>query len=295
MTPKKKTEESGILGRAMLVNVNIGVWSARKHDAKVTGKANDRWAKTQQAGRYHKKLFAGNAPSHSHLMHLAQVGRVTHYKHTLPWEDQGWRLLPTENYFQYVEALRKVKEEFEAALERFLRDYPGYVRQAEELLGTMYNRRDYPRTNSIRRKFHFDIEFGPVPSANDFRVQLPQKELQRMAKSVEARITTAVQEAMGDVWQRLGDAVTTLREKLDDGKFLRATMIERVGEVAEILGRLNLTSDAKLEKARKDVLRDLAGLDVQVLRDDDKVRDDAAKKADAILKQMKGLYQPTAA
>jgi len=287
-----KQKHPSILGRAILVNVCIGLWTARKHDAKVTERVNTEMAKNRKAGRYHKRLFGGDAASHSHLVQAAQVTRTKHYAQTLPWEDSGWRLLPTENYLEYTKAMRAAKVQFEEALEVFLRDYPKLVRQAEERLGQMYKRDDYPSTSEVRGKFHFDIQFGPLPAGDDFRVTLPQKEMAAMGRGVEDRVTQAVTNAMSDAWARLGDAVTDLRSRLHDGKYLRETMVTRIGEVADVLGRLNLTKDAALEKARKQVLKDLAGLDVDTLRDDDKVRKDAAKKADAILATMKGVYSP---
>lgn len=287
---QKKPES--ILGRAMLVNVWIGLWSARKHDPEVTNKVNKEMANNRKAGRYHKRLFGGEAATHSRLVNATQVARVTHYKNTLPWEDAGWRLLPTSNYFEYTEAMRKVKSRYEECLEEFLTDYPSLVQQAEERLGTMYRRDDYPSVSQVRSKFHFNIQFGPVPAGDDFRVSLPAEELMAMTRGVEDRVNQAVIDAMGDVWQRLGDTVTELRSKLHDGKYLRATMITKVTEMAHIIGRLNITNDTKLAKAQQRVLKDLSGLDVETLRDDDKVRAAAARKADAILETMKGVYSP---
>jgi hypothetical protein len=292
MTPKKKKDTSSILGQAMLVNLSVGMWRGRKHDAVVSQKANTKWAKTNKAGRYHKRLLAGAAPSHSALVTAAHVARILHRKHTLPWEDEGSRILPTENYFTYVEAIREAKAEFEELLEQFLVEYPQLIERAKTLLGVMFNRRDYPTAEQMRHKFHFAVQFSPLPSGDDFRVSLPAAELKTMARGIEDRITQAVSESLDDLWTRLGDAVSDLREKLDDGKYLRDTMVERVREVAEILGRLNLTKDAKLEQTRKRVLKDLSELKVDVLKENDQVRSAAAKKADAILSAMKGVYTP---
>lgn len=292
MTPKKATAPS-ILGRAMLVNTSIGLWGARKHDAKVTEKVNDQMAKTRKAGRYHKRLFGGEAPTHSRLVNAGQVARSAHHRHTLPWEDAGWRLLPTDNYFEYTEAMRGAKAQFEEALEEFLIEYPSLITQSRERLGSMYRREDYPTVHEVRRKFHFDVLFGPVPAGDDFRVSLPKEELAAMTRGVEERVNQAVKDAMNDAWARLGNTVSKLRAKLNDGKHLRETMVERVGEVAEILSRLNLTKDPALEKACAKVRKDLANLDVGTLRDDEKVRAVAARKADEILAGMKKVYSPS--
>lgn len=290
MTPRK--QKDSILGRAMLANVWIGVWSARKHDRVITEKVNTTMAKSRNAGRYHKRLFADAAPSHSKLVTAAHVARNMHHHHTLPWQDSGWRLLPTANYFEYCEAMRKVKAQFEEALESFLQEYPTLVREARQALGTMYDKADYPPLAEIKHKFHFELQFGPVPAAGDFRVSLPQEELREMEKGVEVRLTSSVTIAVNDMWARLGEVVTELRGKLEDGKYLRSNggLIQRVGDLAEHLGRLNLTNDPALETARKQVQKDLAGLDIDAMRDDDKMRGEAAAKADKILKDMKGMY-----
>ncbi len=288
-----------ILGQAMLVNVHIGLWTARKFDKDVTEKTNNRLANgNSQAGRYHKRLFGGNSGSHGQLVTSVHVARRTHAAFTLPWEDRtgtgsGYRLLPTTNYFKYTEAMRKCKERYELCLEKFLYEYDQLCITAQEHLGPMYNENDYPTRESIRHKFHFDLQFSPVPSAGDFRVELPTRELKEMEKSVTSRVQGAVDIAMAEVWQRLGDVVSELREKLDDGKYLRAAMVSRVGEVAEAMGRLNIANDPKLTAARKRVVIKLASLDVEALKSDDKFRAKAAAEADDILKKMKGLYTPT--
>lgn len=294
MVSKKQSHD--ILGRAMLANVWIGIWKARKHDRRVTSKVNDEMAAhNQHAGRYHKRLFGGDAPSHSTLVTAAHVARTTHYKQTLPWEDSGWRLLPTTNYFEYTKAMREAQVRFEKARDAFLKDYPNLVVAAKNKLGRMYRREDYPEVQHIKRKFHFEVQYGPVPASDDFRISLPKTEMAAMAKSVEDRVRNSVADAMADAWARLGDVVIELREKLDDGKYLRATMITRVGDVAQVLGRLNLTEDPALEQARKQVLRTLATLDVEALRENEKVRKQAAKDADSILASMKGIYTTASA
>lgn len=291
MTPKKKEPE--ILGRAMLVNVCVGLWNARKHDHKVTDRVNEQYARNPRAGRYHKRLFGGEVSSHSKLITAATQARRTHYSHTLPWEDSGWRLLPTENYYEYTEALRKFKERFEQALEDFILEYPELVKKAEKKLGKMYKRADYPKISEIRRKFHFEIQFAPLPASGDFRLELPKEELANITNGIEDRVTQAVSDAMTEAWQRLGDVVSQLRPKLDDGKHLRETMIQRTTEVAGILQRLNITNDSKLDKTATRVIKELGTLDVETMREDDAARAAAAKKADKILESMKGVYTPT--
>lgn len=286
--------ESGtsIIGLAMLANVNIRMWEGRKHDREVTERVNADHHATPDAGRYHKHLFGGGVPELGAILTAATQLRITHYAHTLPWSDTGFRLLPTENYLTYVEEMRKGRARFDEAVEAFVSAYPRLKRAAAERLQSMYRETDYPPASLVKDRYRVQLEFAPIPTGEDFRVALPEKELARMAKEVEARVTSAAQLAMADVWKRLGDAVSHLRERLDDGKHLRDSMITKLKDVATGLGRLNLTQDPTLEDVRGRVLTTLATLDAKTLREDDDVRAGAAQQADSILTAMAGLYAP---
>lgn len=290
MSPKKTPPIHGI---AMLVNVNVGMWWARKFDRDVSDKVNLEMAKNKEAGRYNKRLFGGSVKSHGELVTAGQKVRKTHYAQTLPWDEEGWRLLSSANYLAYTEAINERINEYDACRDVFLGEYTTLCRQAAEKLGKMYRREDYPSLNQIRHKFYVKVKYSPIPSGTALNMLgLSKQELNKMSKTVEDRVNQAVKEAMNEAWQRLGDSVGKLREYLGDGKRLRQSMITQLSEVAEILGRLNLTSDTKLETARTQVLKDLANLDAETLRENEDVRSVAAQKAADIMKQMAGMYTP---
>lgn len=288
-TPPRDAGTS-IIGLAMLANVNIRMWEGRKHDREVTERVNAEAHATPDAGRYHKHLFGGGVPELGAILTAATTLRTVHYEHTLPWADSGFRLLPTENYLTYVEEMRKVRVRFDDAVAAFITAYPRLKQEAKKKLQTMYREQDYPDLVLLKSKYRVALEFAPLPTGDDFRVNLPARELERMAKEVEARVTSAAGLAMEDVWRRLGDAVSHLRERLDDGKHLRDSMITKLRDVAAGLGRLNLTQDPMLEDVRGRVLTSLTTLDAKTLREEEDVRAEAAKKADDILAAMAGVY-----
>lgn len=289
-----KTQEQDILGRAMLANVTIGIWEARKHDREVTDKVNTEYAASNAAGRYHKHLFGGPVDELSKLVTASHYLRWTHYAQTLPWSDVGWRLLPTANYMDYCKIMREKRAAFEQAVETFVAAYPRLVREAKDKLNGMYRASDYPSPASIRRKYHARLEFEPISSSDDFRVTLPKEEMKRLAREVEERMAKQVERAMQDAWARLGTAVEELQGRLgQDAKGLRAVVLTKLGELADVLGRLNLTQDAALEKTRKQVLTQLATLDVRSLKDDDGARAKAELAVADILKQVRSVYTPT--
>lgn len=308
----KTTKEAGareaqqdftaIHSRAMLVTVGVSVWSARRFDKKVTEEVNREHAASDEAGRYNKHLFADKAPSHKEVMRLAGQVRATHYANTLPWDDEGWRLLPSANYDAYTKAMRAIRAEFEAAVEAFLAEYPDLVIAAKDALNGLWKEDDYPGVNEIRRKFSMGIEYSPVPAAGDFRLDLPADQVLEIERTVKDRVERATQAAMRDAWQRLYDVVKRIHVRLTADKVqadvltgpdkasIRNSLIESAQETAEVLARLNATQDPALEALRKRVLDELTQVDAVTLREDRTAREETAAKAAAILDAMKEFY-----
>ncbi len=97
--------------KAILVNVQISQWTARKFDNKVTSEVNKKH-KTKDAGRFNKILIGVE-----HLKEISQIAnkaRTYHYDNTTPWSDSGERLLSNLNYFDYIQNISALQDEFDA-------------------------------------------------------------------------------------------------------------------------------------------------------------------------------------
>jgi len=294
--------DQGIHSRAMLVRLVVTGWNGRRFDRKVTDETNAQHAASKDAGRYNKALLGGkkNAPSHADAIAAGGAARRTFYKQTLAWSDEGWRLLPTANYEKFVDAMRKSRGAFEESVEQFLADYPTYREQARALLNGMYREDDYPSVDALRSKFSYSIEFSPVPSAGDFRLDLPSDQLTEIERNTSARVEQATKDAMRDAWSRLQESVEKVRERLTgvdaEGKrkgkpkTFHDSLIDNAANLADALTRLNITNDPDLEAMRQRVADELADLEPKTLREDPKARAKAAKSATDILSAMKGLY-----
>jgi len=92
-----------IQNSSMLVDLNIGVWTGRKMDKKVSAEIDASKNTKTQAGNYHKKLLAGTQKL-DQIQKLVTAIRTWHYQQTLPWSDGGSRLLPMANFFDYKAA-----------------------------------------------------------------------------------------------------------------------------------------------------------------------------------------------
>lgn len=282
----------GIHGRAMLARLSISTWTARKYDKRVSAEVNAQHSASHDAGRFNKHLFGGKAASASHAATIAAAGaaRTAHYTNTLPWSDEGWRVLPTANYFAYIETMRNARNAFESAVRDFLSEYPALQSAARHLLNGLYRDEDYPDQEDAARRFAFSVDYGPIPDVGDVRVDLPSGQIAAIEQGIQSRVEQATNAAMRDAWERMVGVVSKLRDKLaDPGAIFRDSLVSNVGEVTDILARLNITEDPDLEAMRQRVSRELASLEPDTLRKEKGTREQAAARAQSILDRMADL------
>ena len=162
--------------RAVLAQLTITQWSARKHDKKVSKVAASALNANQAAGRYHKALLPVN--SRLEAVHSSTSAiRGWHDERTLPWEGRGVRMLPSMSYLEYTSEFNTRRSAHEALVERFLDQYEVARHGATLSLGDMYDANDYPPLSEVRGKFSIDLVISAVP-ATDFRC-LPCREHRR--------------------------------------------------------------------------------------------------------------------
>jgi hypothetical protein len=277
-----------LISRAMLASLRISSWSARKYDRKITDETNTAHGASSDAGRYNKMLLPGDASSYKALTsHIAGV-RVLHYAQTLAWSDDGWRLLPVANYQRYTDKLRDAKHVYDSLLADFLADYPALQQSARIKLNGMYRDEDYP--SDVAGKYDFAIEYSPVPSGGDFRVELSQAEIDVIATRTESRVKTAFEDAHRDAVKRLYKCVASIHERLaSPDAIFRDSLISNATDLCDVLTRLNISGDANLETLRKQTDA-LATVQPATLRNDTVTRIQTANAAQGILDSMMSVY-----
>lgn len=270
--------------RALLVQLSISQWSARKYDRKASKQVADANHASANAGRYNKALM----PMNGYLEDVhskSNTIRAVFYNETLPWGLEGMQILPTANYLNFMTEFRKHKGEWEYLVNLFFDNYERLRDEAKTNLGDLYNPLDYPALDDMRKKFNMDLAVFPVP-ATDFRVQIGNDELSRIQQDIERRVQDAQLTAMRDVWQRLFDRVKHIAEKCADPKAIfRDSMMENARELCDLLPRLNLTDDPNLERLRQEVESKLIH-HPDALRNNPDLRRDTATEAKKIMDAM---------
>lgn len=276
--------------KALLVQLSISQWTARKLDKKATKEVLDSNHASNNAGRFNKLLLPANELL-DRVHRKSTFIRTFYYNNTLPWGIEGTQLLPTTNYLDFVSDYRKHRGEWEGLVDDFKDNYEGLQEAAERMLGDLYDPNDYPSVAAIADKFRIDLAVFPVPS-NDFRVDVSASELERIQQDIEERVQSASQRAMQEVWKRLYDRVEHIANKLSDHKAIfRDSMIEGARADCELLSRLNFADDPNLEAMRQEVERKLAMNHPDSLRNDPLLRREKAEEANDIANRMKAFMQ----
>ncbi len=280
-------EKRDVRGRATLVTLHIRQWTARKYDRKASDKVASDHHATSDAGRYHKRLVDVGA----YLKPIKQTAddmRATHYLYTLPWLDNGQRILPIAHYEAYCERMNKLANQFNKRVHDFIDVYPQAKQQARAWLGELYDEADYPDPEQARAKFEADYYMQPMPSAEDFRVDLSEADIDKAADKIEL----AVKQAQSEAWQRLADCVEAIATRLPkyssgDMKYLRESIITNLVEVADLVPGMNILQQPELDKLAREARDKLASHSITALRDNDELRSRKAREAEAILSKMR--------
>ena len=279
-----------IASSAMLVELSIKGWTARKLDKKVSAEVDvDKHTKTR-AGNYNKNLLAGTGFLDT-LTKYASNARGWHNSQTLAWSDNGLRLLPVGNFMAYKKQLAVLESNYNALVDKFIEAYPNLVSAAAFQLGNLFDRTEYPDADKIKSKFSFAYTFMPVPTAGSFLPDLMEEAkrevLENCSNAYEQRLANAMQEA----WNRLHECLSRMSERLEvetvDGeqkpKIFRDSLVDNANELVGLLTHFNLTKDEKLEDARRMLANRMKNVDAEVLRDNITFRQHVKQDVDSIL------------
>jgi hypothetical protein len=276
-----------IASSAMLVELSISAWTARKLDKKVSTQVDlDKHAKTR-AGNYNKNLLAGTGFLDT-INKYAASARHWHSTQTLPWSDNGLRLLPMSNFLAYKQNLVTLEKNYQALVDKFIVAYPNLVSAAAFQLGDLFDRSEYPEPDTIARKFKFRVNYLPVPMAGDFRVDINEEAKAEIIMSCEGLYKERLDNAMKDAWTRLHDCLLRMSERLSDNengdrKRIHDTLVENAVELTDLLKHFNLTGDSNMETARTELENAIKNHDADDLRESHMAREAVKTKVDAIL------------
>ena len=283
---------AGIARAAMLVELNVSLYSGRKKDkatqAEVTAAKG---AHSKQAASVYKSLFAECKELDDITKFQGRV-RAEHYRLTLPWSDSGLRLLPTKSLLDYQKTMDDRRREFDVLVNKFLDKYDTLVAAAAFQLGALFNRDEYPLRESVERRFSMASAFFPLPISGDFRLDIEAEVQQDLVRQYETQMQTMLHKANTDAWQRLYDVLSAISDRLgtdeqEDGtvkkRIFKDTLVGNATDLCALLTALNVANDPMLERARARLESTLVDVTPKDLRKSEGTRTIVKNKVDAIL------------
>jgi hemoglobin-like flavoprotein len=277
-----------IANECMLVNLQVGLWMGYRLDKEASRQVTENAGAELDAARVNKHLIPKE--SLKPIQSAASSIRTHFYTKTLPWKDNGDRLLTRRMFTKFVEEHERLTHEFNKAVQEFASD--AYLRakdQAAFRMGELFNPDDYPAADVIQRKFYVHLDIDAVTEAGDFRVEMDAEHVKEIQQSMKKAMGDRITKAMGDVWARLADTLGHYAEKMASDGIFRDSTVKNLEEIVEILPDLNILDDPNLEAIRMDIRNQLIGIEPKQLRTDKATRNVAADEAKRIMDQMAGF------
>ena len=277
---------------AVLVSVDISVWSATKQDRGISDEVTTSKNADKHAGRYVKNLLA-NHPKHKAVVNYRQTIYNWLQRRTYKW-NQSQNLLPSVDVPKFKQEYHEHQIAFHALVDSLTTDYDSIVSDMAFKQGTMFNRADYPTKEQVASKFSLNLYVSEVPM-NDFRCGIANDiaedlftTLSNQAKGIVDSIAQEQSERLVEVMESISHCcgvdesevngeVRTKRRKIYEGT------IEKARDYIESFKRFNLKNDSGLEQARASLEKVLRDVKAEDIRDSDAVRHHVKEGIDDIL------------
>lgn len=277
---------------AVLVSVDISVWSATKQDRGISDEVTTSKNADKHAGRYVKNLLA-NHPKHKAVVNYRQTIYNWLQRRTYKW-NQSQNLLPSVDVPKFKQEYQDHQLAFHGLVDSLTNDYDSIVSDMAFKQGTMFNRNDYPTKEQVASKFSLNLYVSEVPM-NDFRCGIANdiaddlfNTYKQQAHSIIESIASEQSERMVEVMESISHCcgvdesevngeTRTKRRKIYD------TTIQKALEMCESFKRFNLKNDSGLESARASLEKVLRGVKAEDIRDSDAVRHQVKEGIDDIL------------
>jgi hypothetical protein len=278
----------------MLVDLSISMWAGRKGDKRASEEVASANNAQKGVARVTKSLL-GDCDELDALVKFGAHAHSVNRNSTLPWSDSGPRLLPTARYFAYHKNMSAMQAEFYRMVDRLIDVYDLEVSQVQAKLGDLFDVRDYPTADDIRKKFSFKFNYIPLPEAGDWRLDIGNEALASLKEQYESHFDGWFAAAMRDIWERLYKTLSTLSaqlsDKTEDGKTPKifTSVFDRALEIIDMMETCNLTGDPQMQLMQRRLSQTFKGVTVDDIKDDAYLRRETKQAIDAAIKNLPSL------
>ncbi len=284
--------------KAMLATHKTSQWYPRKYDKQLSedsSRANNAPSETVRAT---KRLFA-NEPAGFKAITAILTRSATRFKSlTLPWANDGQRLLSAKLYQTLVDSQRTDEIDLESACWAFVqREYADAIVDAQRTHGSLFDAALYPSAQEFPKLFKLSLRIDPLSDPDDFRVKVAEDAKAQIVESMIAQRNADMSAAVCSIYGRLETCLTDMRDRLtavdkkDPSKpgTFRDTITGNLAGLLDLIPDLNLTADPQLDSIATRI-RETLVIDPQVWRESPASRAEAVQDVDTITADLKALF-----
>ena len=281
--------------RALLVNLTITAWSARRTDREAGNAVAAKFGSDAGMGQYRKYLI--DPAAIDPIINFATSCRDEFRRRSAPWGDNGDRIMRADGYNAFLTEFHARRDRWEELTADLYARYPQLVNEAALKLNGLWHMSEYPTMANLMTRFAFGWDISGVNP--DFRVELGDEEVARIRRDIEARIQALTEQAMQDTASKIREVVGHMSERLHAYKpsandaraagAFRDTLVENIRELVAVIPSLNITGSPEIDAIAARMAADLCAHDASTLRDSEAVRVQVADAADEILASLKGF------
>lgn len=285
---------------ALLVSVDVNVWSATKQDRSISDEVTTSKNADASAGRFVKNLLADDV-HHKRISNYRQTIYNWLQRATYRWNNSQ-NLLPVVALEKFKADYATHEQEFNRLLDEFINNYTTIISDVAFKQGDMFNRDDYPDADVVRQKFGIKLYVSEVPS-HDWRCQISNDiaqdlkgQYERQAESIVNNILSEQVERVIDVMESISHCcgVQEITDKNGEVKTKKRkiydTTIEKAQELCNVIKKfkpLDNELSKQLDYAVTKLDATLNDVSIDVLRDSDAVRNRVKNEVDDILSKFK--------
>lgn len=252
-TQTATTPTANLKSKAMLVNLSIGMWSGRKHDAEATREIEvSHDTQRGEAGRFNKMLTSREFLKG--ITRAGGAGRNFLYAASMPWGDNGDRILPSACYFDFLEKLKAFIDEFNNEVYAAANELENEINRRRLALNGLFKAEEYPTKEEFISKFYMKASFMPLPETEDFRIDISETESNLLKQSIENEINNRITAAQSNIWERVIKQLKKMSERLSDKEAIfRDSLFENLAELIDLLPKFNIANDPNINAACEDL------------------------------------------
>ena len=279
--------------RAVLASLHIRKFSGVKVDREAQAEVCDKNNAEKNSVKVVKNLLTG--PALEAIRKLDTEARTHFYAITLPWMDDGSRIMASKTYVDARNIFNEYGDRFGSLLEEVCKTYEAEKEASKARLGGLYREGDYPSIAEIRAKFDFSFTVNPVPEGSDLRAEeISEEDRKELEANITARVQQAEAEAKKAIFARVSDACAKIADTLrkfnpeakgDARGTFRDSLIDNVRELIPTLDKLNFDNDPRVQQVAEQ-LTEMTKDSANDLRESKAKRATVAASAEKIMRAM---------